>query len=86
VRVEGNRIAAVTPEGTPPEGGPATVIDGAGRTLMPGLVECHAHIGLADMASYDLTRVPPEEHMLLTVRRRRPLADIAILQDRGRCA
>jgi len=75
VRVEGNRIAAVTPESTPPQGGPGTVIDGAGRTLMPGLVECHAHIGLADMASYDLTRVPPEEHMLLTVRNARTMLD-----------
>ncbi|RPH77788.1 MAG: amidohydrolase family protein, partial [Candidatus Rokuibacteriota bacterium] len=37
--------------------------------------ECHAHIGLADTASYDLTRVPPEEHMLLTVRNARTMLD-----------
>jgi len=75
VRVEGSRIAAVTPAGPPPAGGAATVIDGAGRTLMPGLVESHAHIGLADIASYDLTRLPPEEHMLLTVRNARTMLD-----------
>jgi imidazolonepropionase-like amidohydrolase len=55
VRVEGNRIVAVRPGSPPPDGGPATVIEGAGRALMPGLVESHAHIGLADTASYDLT-------------------------------
>jgi imidazolonepropionase-like amidohydrolase len=42
---------------------------------MPGLVESHAHIGLADTASYDLTRLPPEEHMLLTVRNARTMLD-----------
>lgn len=75
VRVDGNRITAVRPGSVPPPGPPATVIDGAGRTLMPGLVESHAHIGLADTASYDLTRLPPEEHMLLTVRNARTMLD-----------
>lgn len=50
---------------------------------MPGLVESHAHIGLADMSSHDLTRLPVEEHMLIAVRNARPLADIEILQDRS---
>ncbi len=44
VRVEGNRIAEVTPGAAPAANG-ATLIDGAGATLMPGLVESHAHIG-----------------------------------------
>ena len=68
VRVEGNRIAAVTAGPTPQPANGVTVIDGRGGTLMPGLVESHAHIGLADMTGYDLTRLPPEEHMLITVR------------------
>ena len=75
VRVEGNRIAEVTVGATPPPAGQARVIDGAGATLMPGLVESHAHIGLADLPSYDLTRLPPEEHMLLTVRNARTMLD-----------
>jgi len=75
VRVEGNRIAEVTVGATPPPAGQARVIDGAGATLMPGLVEAHAHIGLADLPSYDLTRLPPEEHMLLTVRNARTMLD-----------
>ena len=52
---------------TPPAAGSVSVIEGAGATLMPGLVESHAHLGLADLGSYDLTRVPPG-HMLITVR------------------
>jgi imidazolonepropionase-like amidohydrolase len=74
VRVSGNRIAAITPE-PPPPAGDATVVDGAGGTLMPGLVESHAHIGLADASSYELTRLPPEEHMLVTVRNARLMLD-----------
>jgi imidazolonepropionase-like amidohydrolase len=74
VRVEGNRIEAVAPGPAPAVDG-AMVIDGAGATLMPGLVESHAHIGLADMSSPELTRLPPEEHMLLTVRNARTMLD-----------
>ena len=53
----------------------ATVIDGGGATLMPGLIESHAHIGLADMTSHELTRLPPEEHMLITVRNAKTMLD-----------
>src|SRR5215468_745222 len=42
---------------------------------MPGLIESHAHLGLADLGSSDLTRVPPEEHMLITVRNARTMLD-----------
>ncbi len=44
--VEGNRIAALGPtsEVTVPEG--AAVIDARGKTLMPGLVDMHGHVGL----------------------------------------
>ena len=76
VRVEGPRIAEVT-AGVPPDRRPpgAVVIDGRGATLMPGLIESHAHIGLGDMNGYDLTRLPPEENMLLTVRNARTMLD-----------
>jgi imidazolonepropionase-like amidohydrolase len=57
VRVEGHRIAAVTPGVASPAWG-AVVIDARGATLMPGLVESHAHIGLADGPSPELPRLP----------------------------
>jgi imidazolonepropionase-like amidohydrolase len=81
VRVEGQRITDVTTNGTPAAGSAPSetqgtvVIDGRGATLMPGLVESHAHIGLADMNGYELTRLPPEEHMLVTVRNARTMLD-----------
>jgi imidazolonepropionase-like amidohydrolase len=42
---------------------------------MPGLVESHAHLGFADMMSHELTRLPPEEHMLITVRNAKLMLD-----------
>ena len=81
VRVEGQRITDVTAGAAPPPAAAAStapgtvVIDGRGATLMPGLVESHAHIGLADMNGYELTRLPPEEHMLVTVRNARTMLD-----------
>jgi imidazolonepropionase-like amidohydrolase len=75
VRVEGHRIAEVVVGAPAPATDGATVIDGAGATLMPGLVESHAHLGLADMASHDLNRLPIEEQMLVTVRNARTMLD-----------
>src|SRR5262245_33948190 len=75
VRVGAGRSAAIIPGAAPPASGAPTVIDAAGATLMPGLVESHAHIGLADLPSHELTRLPVEEHMLITVRNARTMLD-----------
>src|SRR6267142_1112558 len=65
VLVEGQRIASVQRGGGLPRGG-ARVIDGAGATLMPGLVEPHGHVSYPDAASNAaFTRLPPEEHVLV---------------------
>jgi imidazolonepropionase-like amidohydrolase len=46
----------------------ATVIDGAGATLMPGLVEAYSHVCYNNCATLaDIGRLPPEEHMLLAL-------------------
>jgi imidazolonepropionase-like amidohydrolase len=74
VRVEGSRIAEVSPVPTAPRPGERT-IDGRGATLMPGLVEPHAHLSFADVGSLDLTRLPVEEHLLATIRNARTMLD-----------
>jgi imidazolonepropionase-like amidohydrolase len=75
VLVDGTRISAVTTNGQGPRPQGATVIDGAGATLMPGLVEAHAHLSFPDLFSHDITRLPVEEHMLITVRNARTMLD-----------
>src|SRR5437868_14679687 len=75
VRVEANRITEVTPGAVPPPARGAIVLDGAGAMLMPGLIESHAHLSFVDVASLELTRLPPEEHMLATVRNARTMLD-----------
>ena len=50
VLVEGNRIKAVAPQGTPIAADGAQVVDGGGATLMPGLIESHSHLTFLDTA------------------------------------
>jgi imidazolonepropionase-like amidohydrolase len=47
VRVEGERIAALARGGERLDRAGATVVEGGGATLMPGLIEAHAHLGFA---------------------------------------
>ena len=75
VLVEGQRIVAVQRGGGLPRGD-ARVIDGAGATLMPGLIEPHGHVSYPDAArNSDFTRLPPEEHVLVTMRNAKTLLD-----------
>jgi imidazolonepropionase-like amidohydrolase len=52
VTVEGNRITAV--DAGKPIGDDAQIIDGGGRTLMPGLIDNHWHAMMAAMSMTDL--------------------------------
>lgn len=75
VLVQGRRIVAVQPGGGLPRGD-ARVVDGAGATLMPGLIEPHGHLSYPDAArNADFTRLPPEEHVLVTMRNARIALD-----------
>jgi imidazolonepropionase-like amidohydrolase len=65
VLVQGNRIARVGrgPRSLPQSG--TTVIDGAGATLMPGMVEAHTHFGWTNSKTLDaIQKLPHEEHTL----------------------
>jgi imidazolonepropionase-like amidohydrolase len=76
VLVEGSRIKTVAraPGRLAADG--ATVIEARGRTLMPGLVEGHAHISFGGAVNdSDLGNIPPEEHVLLTMRNAKTLLD-----------
>lgn len=76
VLVEGGRIKTIarTRGALSAEG--AAVIEARGRTLMPGLVEGHAHISFGGAVNdSDLGNIPPEEHLLLTMRNAKTLLD-----------
>jgi imidazolonepropionase-like amidohydrolase len=75
VLVEGERIAAVSRDGRLKRDG-AEIVEGQGRTLMPGLVEAHAHLsflGFRDL--WESPRIPVEEHLLGTIENARLLLD-----------
>jgi imidazolonepropionase-like amidohydrolase len=75
VLVEGRHIVAVHRGGGLPRGD-ARVLDGSGATLMPGLIEPHGHLSYPDAArDADFTRLPPEEHVLVTMRNARTALD-----------
>ncbi|MDM0014998.1 amidohydrolase family protein [Variovorax sp. J22P168] len=65
VLVRGNRIRQVGRSTAPIAPGGATVIDGAGATLMPGMCEAHTHFSWNDAATLAaIQSMPLEEHVL----------------------
>ena len=71
VLVDGNRIAQVSAPGTrlrAPAG--ASIVDGHGATLMPGLTEAHAHLSWPSSIERFVPgmSLPPEDLLLTTVR------------------
>jgi imidazolonepropionase-like amidohydrolase len=68
VVVEGNRIAAVVPAGETFDATGAQIINGKGRTLMPGMVEAHAHLTWPSSIDrvINAMKVPLDEHVAVT--------------------
>jgi imidazolonepropionase-like amidohydrolase len=65
VLVQGNRISRVARGARSMPVAGVTVVDGAGATLMPGLVEAHTHFSWNDQPSLSaIQRMPTEEHIL----------------------
>ncbi len=69
VLVTDNRISKIARDGTSIAAPDAEVVDGNGGTLMPGLIESHAHVSFLDTDNLEgLGEVPPEEHTLRTMK------------------
>ena len=67
--VRGNRIERVARSARTISAAGTNVIDGAGATLMPGLVEAHTHFAWNNAATLsDIQKMPLEEHVLWTAR------------------
>jgi imidazolonepropionase-like amidohydrolase len=76
VLVEGNRIKAVARDRGQLATDGTETIDAGGRTLMPGLVEGHAHLTFVNgTRNTDIGDMPPEEHLLQTAYNARTLLD-----------
>ncbi len=77
VLVRGNRIEQVAPANASLDATGAERIDGAGATLMPGLVEAHAHLSWPSSVDniINTMRMPAEEHLLTTAYNARVLLD-----------
>ena len=73
VAIEGNRIREVTGGGRPLPRSGATVVDGEGATLMPGLVNAHCHMSYT--GPQPMSEIPPEEHTLITMHNARTIID-----------
>lgn len=76
VLVDGNTIKSVARDGESLGREGAEVVDGGGRTLMPGLIEAHGHISFCDTPTLEgLGDIPPEEHTLETAKFAKKMLD-----------
>jgi len=77
VLIEGNRVRQVAKGRSGQIRAPGVeVIDARGLTLMPGLVEGHAHLSFCGATkNTDLGDIPPEEHVLQTMHNAKTLLD-----------
>lgn len=77
--VEGNRIAAVSPGKNCLPRDQVEVIDGNGATLMPGLIESHAHLSIDNAGTLtEIGEIPPEENILIAMHNARLYLDCGI--------
>ncbi len=76
VLVEGNRIKRIALNDENLDAGDTRVIDGEGKTLMPGLCDAHLHLTWNDQPTLEyVTMMPPEEHLIHSVNVARKLLD-----------
>ena len=89
VLVQGNRIKRVTRGGSTfgaasSSAGGATVIDGMGATLMPGMIDAHLHLSWNNAPGIDpINMMEVEEHMLVTKEMAKLVIDAGFTAGRG---
>src|SRR2546429_3950032 len=76
ILVEGETIREVSER--PIRTSDAAVVDCGGRTLMPGLIDCHAHVILSEVFIRQLENVP------LTLMTARAVGALKAMLERGR--
>jgi imidazolonepropionase-like amidohydrolase len=91
VLVQGDRIKRITRGGSSFGGassaGGATVIDGMGATLMPGLIDAHLHLSWNNAPGIDpINLMEVEEHMLVTMEMAKIVIDAGFTSGRGAAA
>ena len=64
VLVKNGRIVEVGEQGSDPAPADTEVINGAGKTLLPGLIDMHVHLGSSGFLKYDADEKDPEAHRL----------------------
>lgn len=67
VLIDGNRIVACAEHIGCPFGENWQILDAAGATLMPGLVDGHTHLGLGSTVEHRSNRDEPEEEQALII-------------------
>jgi imidazolonepropionase-like amidohydrolase len=84
VLVEGNRIACVAAPGEPLPRAGCEVLNLAGATLMPGLINTHSHMTYNNGTTVkELTAMPVEEHVLWTMHNARMALDMGFTSAIG---
>ena len=79
VLVDGTRIVTVARDSQRLSRENVDVIDGGGATLMPGLIESHAHLSIENAADLvQIGMIPPEETTLIAVRNAKLYLDCGI--------
>ena len=76
VLIDGERIARIGASGSLDDATPGETLDCGGATVMPGLIEPHAHLSFVDQATPQaFSTIPVEEHLLLTLKHARVYLD-----------
>lgn len=87
VLVEGNRIAKIVRNGASGSISADQVVDGGGRTLMPGMIDAHLHLSWNNMSTLEeISFMPVEEHVLFCAQSARTLIDMGFTSGVGAAA